>query len=256
MSDYLPHQDQALAEWTRRFVVGVVPAPERYGLGTEQVAELDAAQRAFAEALAVATRPDTRTKPAVRRKDAARQAMIPRFRRAAQAVQAHPDTTNETRAKLGLTIRKPRVRQAAVPSLAPELNVEWRGASQVQLTLRPNRGTRLGRPAGTKGATWFYFVGDRPTETMADWAFGGNTIETRFRIALPDLKPGAKVWFTAGWFNDRLMMGPVCAPVRAHMAGGGIGGMEGDAVVPICGMRVPEAKAADAEQRPALRVAA
>lgn len=227
MKDYLPHQDQQLAQWTARFAKAVTLEPGSYGLTAAQAAEYDAAQRTFAQALVVATQPDTRTVLAVRAKDDAREVLIALSRRLAGIVQVYPGTTNVMRLSLGLTIRKKRVRAVAVTTQRPSVRVVSTLGGRVKLHIGKRAGEAGGegraRPTGAKGYTWFYFVGDTHPTSLAGWSFGGNEIDPKIEFTLPGIEPGAKVWFTANWFNNRMQPGPSSPPITTRVAGGWTG---------------------------------
>ena len=267
MGDYLPHSDRSLEVWTRRFVRGVSPSPEhpdrspaQFGLTAAQVAELEAAQRAFAAALALALDPVTRTSPAVRGKDTARGLMIPLFRSAAQAVRANAATSDAQRERLGLTPLRKRARLAAVPRVAPVVTLTPCPGSTVRVCLSEPTGGRRGRPGRpteAKGARWFYHVGVEAPSQRSDWTFGGLTIETRLTVTIPDAAAGETVWFTAGWFNERLTNGPFCTAVETRVFAGG-STLNGGAVLPMCGRRLPSVETTEetTDDAAAMRVAA
>lgn len=220
MNDYLPHRDSQLRQWTKGFARKVTADPERFGLTAAQAAEYDAAQRAFAAALTVATRPDTRTAPAVQAKNDARKVLIALSRQLAGLVQAYPGTTNPMRTQLGLTIRKKRVHAVTTPAESPRLQIAPTIEGRLRLHIGNRKGEGRARPTGVKGYTWFFWVGDTYPESLAGWRFGGNGIESNIDVVLPGVEPGAKVWFTANWFNNRIQPGPASLPIMARVAGG------------------------------------
>lgn len=227
MNDYLPHGDQPLQIWTRQFAIKITSSPGSYGLTAAQAAEYDAAQRAFAAALVVATRSNTRTVPAVQAKNDARKVLIALSRRLAGIVQVYPETTDTMRAELGLTIRKKRIRAVAVPPEAPDLQITSTMDGSVKLHIGKREGEGRARPAGAKGYTWFYCVGDVYPESLSGWTFGGNGIDSILEALLPRVEPGAKVWFTANWFNNRMQPGPSSPPIATRVAGGWVGEASG-----------------------------
>src|SRR5258706_406301 len=55
----------------------------------------------------------------------------------------------------------------------------------------------------------------------ADWTFQGNTPRTSMNVTFPGATPaGAKVWFTAFWFNPRKQSGPAATPLGINLPGG------------------------------------
>lgn len=80
--------------------------------------------------------------------------------------------------------------------------------------------TPTGKPPGVKGASLFWFVGDAPPAEDSLWHFGGNTTKNVSEIILPTTtEPGAKVWITAFWFNNRMESGPGATPMSIHIPG-------------------------------------
>ena len=54
-----------------------------------------------------------------------------------------------------------------------------------------------------------------PTDPLA-YRWEGNTNESQFDIPFPDtVAPGAVVWVTSMWLNNRQETGPACTPVSA-----------------------------------------
>ncbi|XAM01410.1 hypothetical protein OT109_08445 [Phycisphaeraceae bacterium D3-23] len=229
MQDYLPHRDQELASWTRGMAKAVSASPESYGVTAAQAAAYDAAQRAYAEALTVATQPQTRTGPAVSRKNTARKTLIALSRRLEGIIQAYPGTTDAMRVDLGLTVRKPRAKMAAVTIERPSVRVVSAMGSRLTLRVGKHGGVGRARPDGARGYTWFYFLGERSPAALGGWSFGGNSIEPTVEVVLEGAEFGAPVWFTANWFNSRMQPGPMSNPVMTRVAGGFAG------VVPSAG---------------------
>jgi hypothetical protein len=91
----------------------------------------------------------------------------------------------------------------------------------VRLKLRDITVVRRGRPPGVAGAVVFSFVGATPPTSLADWRFEQNTSKTSLEINFPaTVPPGARVWFTAFWFNPRAQNGPASAPTGINIPGG------------------------------------
>jgi hypothetical protein len=81
--------------------------------------------------------------------------------------------------------------------------------------------TRRGKPPGVSGASVFSFVGAVAPTDETGWTFEGNTSKTVVDVAFPSATaPGAKVWFTAYWFNARKQSGPPATAVGTNIPGG------------------------------------
>ena len=87
----------------------------------------------------------------------------------------------------------------------------------------PRRARRGGaRRWGVDGASVFSFVGAAAPTDESAWKFEGNTTRTVVNVLFPNtVAAGAKVWFTAFWFNPRAQRGPASAPVGTNIPGGG-----------------------------------
>ena len=85
----------------------------------------------------------------------------------------------------------------------------------------PANPTRRGKPAGVDGLSVFSFVGTSAPTDEANWKFEGNTTRTVVDVLFPaTVVPGAKVWFTAFYFNARKQRGPAATAVGTNIAGG------------------------------------
>lgn len=218
MSDYVPHRDMELAGWATRLANATSAAPGDYGLSEAQAAEYAAAQAAYIQALTFAMQPDTRTKPAVQRKNTAKAELIALARKTVGTVQSYTGTTDAMRVELGINVRKKRSRAAGDTPPSPRVRVVETVGGRITFEVRSGEDDRRRRPAGARGYTWFYAVGETCPQTLAEWTFGGNALEARSQLSLPgDTPPGTWVWFVANWFNGRMKPGPVSKPVQTRV---------------------------------------
>jgi len=222
VSSFLPSTDAGLLAWSLNFKTLITATPTVYGLTAPQATAYGTLHDAYNTAL-VACEPSTRTRPAVATKNTARTNLKANARLLAKLVQAAPLVTDAQRLALGLNVRQAPAPVPA-PSSAPNLDVVSVSAWTVSIKLHDaSSGKKRGRPPGVSGAAIFSYVGATPPTALNDWHFEGNTGKTTIDAAFSNtLAPGAKVWLTAFWFNNRKQSGPACTPVGANLPGGSV----------------------------------
>jgi hypothetical protein len=118
---------------------------------------------------------------------------------------------------LGLLPRPTRT-PVPPPATAPVIDVVSTSGNTVKLRLHAaGDSTRRGKPAGVDGASVFSFVGATPPDTETEWTFEGVAWQRPLLdVTFPaGTAPGAKVWFTAFWFNEPQAERPGGEPGRA-----------------------------------------
>jgi hypothetical protein len=221
-TNFLPTREAELVTWSTNFNALIVATPLAYALTAPQAAAYTALHDAFVDAYNTANSDSTRTPSAIIAKDLAKDALIADARLLARIVQAAPAVSDEQKSDLGLTVRDSGPSPIPPPDEAPEIDVLSVSGNTVRIRLHQAASTRRGKPDGVDGATVFSFVGAAAPTTEDAWKFEGNTTRTTLDIAFPDtVAPGAKVWFTAFWFNERKESGPAATAVGTNLPGGG-----------------------------------
>jgi hypothetical protein len=171
--------------------------------------------------LAAATNPPTRGGSTILAKDLARADLEPYCRQLARAIQGTLTVTDQQRFDLGLTVRDTDPSPIPPPALEPEIDIVAVSGNTVKLRLHEKGNpARRGKPAGVDGAALFSFVGASAPTDEAAWKFEGNTPRTVINITFPPgTAPGARVWFTAFWFNPRKQGGPPATAVGTNIPG-------------------------------------
>lgn len=217
---FLPRTDTALLAWSLNFSSLITAAPTTYGLVAGDATAYAALHTAFATALA-ACDPGERSKSLVAAKNTARTALKNSARLLAKRVEGTATVTDAQKLALGLNVRATPA-PIPPPAYAPGIAILATIGNTVKLRLfDATDSARRGKPAGVDGASVFSFVGATPPGEVSGWKFEGNTSRAKFDIAFPgDTAPGAKVWFTAFWFNERKQAGPTTTPVGTNIPGG------------------------------------
>jgi hypothetical protein len=176
---------------------------------------------AYATAYVEATDPVTRTKGKVEAKNQAKRELRLMAADLAKIIDGTPTVTNEQKIDLGLNVRATPT-PIPPPLDAPDIDIVSARGNTVTLKLHDSTSsTRRGRPPGVSGASVFSFVGAAAPTEDGEWKFEGNTTRTTTEVTFPAaVTPGAKVWFTAFWYNPRAQCGPAATPVTTYLPGG------------------------------------
>lgn len=215
-----PASDTGLLAWSLNFSTRITAAPVPLGLTAAQATAYGTLHTNFSNAMA-AIDPGERSKSLVSAKNAARSALKTSARQLASIIQGQPAVTDAQKIDLGLTVRNAPT-PIPPPANAPGITILSTAGNTVKLRLidavdSANRG----KPAGVDGASVFSFVGAAAPTEEAEWNFEGVTSKTRIDIVFPEtITPGARVWFTAFWFNARKQNGPAATPVGTNIPGG------------------------------------
>lgn len=220
MPGFLPTKDAALLAWSLNFSTRISASPITYGLTAALATSYQTLHTSFANALAECD-PDERNKILVAAKNAARTALKTQARFLNDLVQGTSTVTDAQKLELGLTVRQ-QPTPIPPPASQPGITILATMGNTVKLRLFDlTDSANRGKPAAVDGASVFSFVGAVAPTEEAEWNFEGVTSKTKIDIVFPEtITPGAKVWFTAFWFNQRKQNGPAATPIGCNIPGG------------------------------------
>jgi hypothetical protein len=191
-----------------------------YGLTNAQATAFGTLNTALQSSYSAAINPSTRTPVSVEAKTLAIKSMRASAINLAKIVYSTASVNDSQLVALGLLPRSTRT-PVPPPASAPDIDVVSVGGNTVKIRLHPAGSTRRGKPAGVSGASVFSFVGASAPTDESDWKFEGNASRTSLSVIFPgSTAPGARVWFTAFWFNERKQRGPAATPVGTNIPGG------------------------------------
>jgi len=221
-TDFLPSREAELVVWSTNFSTRINLAPLPIGLSVIQATAYQALHDSFVTAYNAATNDGTNSRASKVTKNSAKKLLVANARLLAGIVQKFPGTTNTQRSELGLTVKDVEPTPIPPPATAPALEIISTIGNTVRIRLKdPANPSRRGRPSGVDGAAIFTFVGAAAPTEEAEWTFQGNTPRTSVNITFPgSTTPGAKVWFTAFWFNPRKQSGPAAIALGINLPGG------------------------------------
>jgi hypothetical protein len=216
-NSFLPDTDAGLLAWSLNFSTLITTQPTNYGLTATDASASAALHASYADALA-ACDPGVRNKTQVAAKNTARTALKNSARLLAKRVEGTATVTDAQKIELGLNVRAMPT-PIPPPAFAPALDIVSVSGRTVRIRLHDlTDAARRGKPAGVAGATVFSYVGATAPAELSDWKFEGNTTRTTVDVLFPEtVAPGAVVWLTAFWRNERDQAGPSCPPVSTNI---------------------------------------
>jgi hypothetical protein len=219
---FLPTRESELVTWSLTFKTLITATPTAYALTAGQATTYGGLHDTFVTKYNLCNADATRSPSNIVAKDDAKIALIANARLLARIVQAAPSVTNQQKSDLGLTVRDVGPTPIPPPSDAPDIDIVAVSGNTVRLRLHEaGQSSKRAKPDGVAGATIFSAVGAVAPTTEEAWTFQGNTTKTLFDVTFPPtIEPGAKVWFTAFWRNNRDESGPASTPVTTNIAGG------------------------------------
>lgn len=221
----VPTKDTDLVNFAQNMDTRITATPSAFGLTSSQATVFHgyfAAYLAAYNADQAARAAGIKDKSLTTAKDSAKRTLLGNARELYAFVQASTSVTDANKNLLGVTVRKTTPTPVPVPLVPPRIAVVSCVGHTVRLRFSdPAAPTRRGLPPGVLGVNIFSFVGEDPPAGTTGWHFDGgtgrNTADIQFASTLA---PGAKVWFTAFYFNPRKESGPATAPVGTNIPGG------------------------------------
>lgn len=218
-------KDSVLVGYMQNFTGQIVATPGAFGVLVPTATALDAATDAFIasyNALITARANGVRSVTLTNDKNTKRDAMLLVAREVYGQVQDSLSVSDTQKLGLGITVKGQEPTPQPVPGTAPVIVVKKVDKRTVTLCFKDASDLeRKGRPLATEGLTLFFAVGASAPNTAEGWTFQGSTGKTTVDVVVPQsVADGAKVWFTAFWFNNRKQSGPLAAAVGTNIQGG------------------------------------
>ncbi|MEM7576832.1 MAG: hypothetical protein AAF328_05085 [Planctomycetota bacterium] len=221
----MPDNDASLRDWGASFVSQLAASPggpADVGLSDTQATEFGDAFDAYNAAYVKANTEATRGPVSTQQKNSARDSFRTAARQTVAIVQAYPQTTDDQRRALQITIRDTERTPIDPPEEAPRLQVRSVDGHLVKLRV-VDQDNKKRKPAHISGYMLFSYVGENPPADPADYKFVTTESKLDYDFWLAsDLVVGQKVWLTAAWLNRKLETGPACQSVMTGPTFGGL----------------------------------
>jgi hypothetical protein len=213
----VPTKDSLLLNWATNFNTRGTASPVTFGLVAAQMTAFTAVYTPFVTAYNASNMPGSRSKSLTSAKDDAKAALLIEARALYALISANTTVSNANKDLIGVTVRSGPTPIPA-PANPPALDIVSVSGRTVKIRLHDStNASKRGKPAGVKGAAVFSYVGTSAPTDPSQWKFEGNTTLTLFIVAFPEsVAPGALVWLTAQWFNERAQSGPLCEAISTN----------------------------------------
>ena len=214
----LPLGDMALRVWVGNYTSRLGADPGLYNHTPVAAAEIEALGRAYAEALAAASEPRTRTAVNVARKNETKQALMGRLR--ASILLAKSASLDPAQyAALGVLPPPVSFPRLPPPQTRPVLRVV--GWTNLRLTLHitdHSTPTRKARPALAHHASIYLYFGETAVPSdLAQWRFLGIASRWRHVLQFAPADAGQAAFLAARWVNRKGQPGPRSDAVCIHI---------------------------------------
>jgi hypothetical protein len=221
----IPVKDTLLIAWGSNFDTKVTAAPTTYNLVAAQALAFHTAYTPFVtayNAVATAREAGSRSKSLTATKDSAKASLLLIGRELYGIVQDSNSVSAADKEDVGVLVRKTSPTPVPPPAEAPGIAIVSTVGNTVKLRLYDvSHPTRRARPRNADGVSVFSFVGATAPSDESGWKFEGVAGTNIVDVVFPSgTAAGAKVWFTAFWFNNRKQSGPATPPVGTNIPGG------------------------------------
>lgn len=226
MADSLfPDDDAGILERARAFASGIASSPSTYALGAAEAAAITEAVDDYAQKLAIAASPLTRTPGAINAKDTARNGMMSFLRVQANLIRANQGISDQAKIDIGIRPRKRGLTRRNCPQTSPRLGLVAATPGQFTLSFTDSIVTDAKyKPFGATRLELFAMVievGDEapaspmvpgegaPAGATANWAwYVGSFTKNPIVVRQPaPLRPMLAVYW-GRWASHRGEVGP------------------------------------------------
>lgn len=220
MSDsYMPRSDGRALEWMQAFAGGIARSPAAFMLSPADAEHIGDVVARFADALAVSSNPDARTRPNVLRKSQARNVAEELIQIYYSQIKANRGVDDSRKIEIGVRPLNTSRRAAPAPSSSPLLKVV--GATPgIQVLRYQDSGSPTSRrkPFGVSFLELWVAVGDDDApgidQARPAGLYTANPVTVKFDHAAD--RKRATYW--ARWINRRGRPGPWSLPVGMSIA--------------------------------------
>ena len=205
MADYLPRNDLEYQSWLLRFMNYLAPRLPNFGLPVDALQPLDGASPEFDAALAsfqTARATALTTSAAKKEKRVITENIV---RALVGQIQAYPDTTNEDREGLGITLRGASAEPTDIETSQDRPVVFIDISQRLRHTLRIQNESVMGattaKPAGVRGAEIWVKVGEAP-QTPADCTYYDMATKSPFPVAFDGADGNKPAHYMLRWVSS------------------------------------------------------
>jgi hypothetical protein len=209
-SDFLPRKDADFLQWVVNFSTALAKIAARVGFPDQAYQQLSTLKNTFSSKLQIAEAPETRTKPAIKDKDIAREDLEKNLRQAiGEYLTRNHLLTGVDRANLGLPIYKTGRTPSPRATDAPDVEVDTSTIGRLTVHFFKKGGShRKGKPAGQHCAELVYIISDTPPTRWDELIHSVIDTNSPLELTFENDRRGKTVYFALRWENTRGEKGP------------------------------------------------
>ncbi|MDX6693826.1 MAG: hypothetical protein QOF02_1429 [Blastocatellia bacterium] len=220
MPDYIPDSDADFDLWRSSFDKYLKDNLASLGLVAGDIATLNALQTAWGSTFGDYLSKRAQVDAALQAKTNSRLELEEAIRALVRQLQADPNTTNEQRAGLGVTVPDTTRTRVSIPTSIPTGQIDTSLPLQHSVDFRdaltPNR---KAKPEGCKGCQVWYFIGEQPPVSIDDYKYAATDTSTPYVLHFGLEDAGKTVHYRLRWVNTRDEPGPWSEPITATITG-------------------------------------
>ncbi|MDR0667967.1 MAG: hypothetical protein LBF90_05045 [Prevotellaceae bacterium] len=206
--DYIPRKDSDFLTWINNFLSYLLANMNRLNVSAEVYDRLVALRDDYAQKLAVADNPATRTKLTVQAKTTARDALEKETRQTVNEYLTYNHlVTDEDRDGFGLPIHKSGRTPAPVAGNAPWVTAGAHGPRVVRIDFGESP-TSAAKPEGQHCVELASVIAETRPPEVDDLIHSAVDTHTPLLLTFKESERGRTLWFAARWENTRGEKGP------------------------------------------------
>jgi hypothetical protein len=212
---FIPDSDAAFNSWQGNLMSKVVAGATTWNIPSDTVTALQTLQTTWTNAYAIAEDTDTRTKPAVKAKQKAREEYEKALRGLIKSFLAYnPAVTDTDREALGIPVHKTTRTPIPPPSELVEFILRQLSGSRVEVDYAPHsenaamREKREAKPYGIRGAEFAWAILPEPPKSYADLVHSEFDTASPYTFQFDLSDAGKTLYVCARWENTTGKKGP------------------------------------------------
>lgn len=220
MVDYIPRSDADFDLWQTSFDKYLKDHLAAFGLVAGDLASLNALETAWAAAFTDYQSKKALLDAALALKDTTRVQLEAALRALTRQLQTNPDTTDEHRAGLGISIPDTTPTRVPTPTTNPIGQLDTSIPLQHTLHFRDSQTPdSKAKPQGYRGCQIWVYTGTQAPLDLAQFDYVATDTRTPYIIHFDMADVGKTAHYRLRWVNTRDEPGPWSEPISATITG-------------------------------------
>jgi hypothetical protein len=206
-ADYIPSKDSLLVIWARNFIKILGQSGELWGVTTEELNELKAADASF-ETMVDKVDSPSKTSVLVASKNEARKKLVALIRALVNFKLRNPAITDPERVLLGIPVHDTTRTPIPTPDIAPAFEIQVYDIRRLSVAYHHSEGKSKAKPYGVNGAVVIYDVLDAPPTHPTALTRGALATRSPHILDFAEEERGQTAYVAICWQNEKGERGP------------------------------------------------